>query len=133
MIPRAVDEYLTFIDKYPDQPRKERLNNPAWHIHNGAPPQAETLHHPGEGDAHGTTITFGMLLNLAAVANSEDPAVLWGFLRDGHARLVFAILPGVTVIRQHCRDARRACAPQSVNHDEQLHQIMVRGWTGRIG
>ena len=26
-------------------------------------------------------MSFGMLLNLAAVANSEDPAVLWGFLR----------------------------------------------------
>ena len=26
-------------------------------------------------------ITFGMLLNLAAVANTEDPQVLWGFLR----------------------------------------------------
>ena len=53
---------------------------------------------------------------------------------DGHARLVFAVLPGVTVKRQHRRDARRARPPQRVNHDEQLHQIVVRRrarWTGR--
>ncbi len=29
----------------------------------------------------GTAVSFAMLLNLAAVANSEDPGVLWGFLR----------------------------------------------------
>ena len=28
-----------------------------------------------------TTVSFAMLLNLAAVANSDNPAVLWGFLR----------------------------------------------------
>ena len=81
VIPRTVDEYLTFLDRYPQQQWKERLGNPVWHIHNGHPPEAETLHHPGEDDAHGTTISFGMLLNLATVANSEDPTVLWGFLR----------------------------------------------------
>ena len=41
--------------------------------------------------------------------------------RDGHTRLVFAILPGITVKRQHRRDACRARPPQSINHDEQLH------------
>ncbi|MDE2365288.1 MAG: lysine--tRNA ligase, partial [Hyphomicrobiales bacterium] len=81
VIPRTVDEYLSFLDRYPQQAWKERLGNPVWHIHNGRPPEAETLHHPGEADAHGVTVSFGMLLNLAAVANSEDPAVLWGFLR----------------------------------------------------
>ena len=45
---------------------------------------------------------------------------------DRHARLVFAVLPGVTVERQHRGDARRARPPQSVHHDEQLHQIVVR-------
>ena len=41
---------------------------PAWHIHNGAPPQPE---------GH---VTFGLLLNLVSVCNSEDPAVIWGFI-----------------------------------------------------
>jgi lysyl-tRNA synthetase class 1 len=79
VIPRAVDEYLAFLDAYPRQDWKSRLGNPAWHIHAGDPPAPEFINQ--QADAKGTAISFGMLLNLAAVANSEDPAVLWGFLR----------------------------------------------------
>ncbi|CAJ0888099.1 lysyl-tRNA synthetase, class I [freshwater sediment metagenome] len=79
VIPRAVDDYLTFLDAYPRQDWKMRLGNPVWHIHAGDPPAAETLER--EGEAKGTSVSFSMLLNLAAVANAEDPAVLWGFLR----------------------------------------------------
>ena len=77
VIPRTVDEYLSFLDAYPRQEIKERLGNPVWHVHSGAPPAPERLAH-GTGE---TTVSFGMLLNLAAVANSDNPAVLWGFLR----------------------------------------------------
>ena len=38
--------------------------------------------------------------------------------RDGHARLILAILAGVTVKRHDRRDALGARAPQCVNHDE---------------
>ncbi len=79
VIPKAVDEYLAFLDAYPRQDWKLRLGNPAWHIHSGEPPAPEFIAH--EGEVKGTAISFAMLLNLAAVANSEDPAVLWGFLR----------------------------------------------------
>ena len=34
-----------------------------------------------EAVGKGGALTFAMLLNLAAVANTEDPAVLWGFIR----------------------------------------------------
>ena len=78
VIPRTVDEYLGFLDAYPRQEWKERLGNPVWHIHSGAPPAPETLANGAEGQ---TTVSFAMLLNLAAVANSDNPAVLWGFLR----------------------------------------------------
>ena len=77
VIPRTVDDYLTFLEAYPRQDVKEQLGNPVWHIHAGNPPTPELLRHEGRG----TAISFGMLLNLAAVANSEDPQVLWGFLR----------------------------------------------------
>jgi lysyl-tRNA synthetase, class I len=77
VIPRNVDDYLGFLAAYPRQPWKERLGNPVWHIHAGAPPEPEVLAH-GEGS---TPISFAMLLNLTAVANSGDPTVLWGFLR----------------------------------------------------
>jgi lysyl-tRNA synthetase class 1 len=77
IIPRNVDDYLSFLDAYPRQEWKERLGNPVWHIHAGVPPKPEILTH----DQHGQTISFAMLLNLAAVSNTENPSVLWGFLR----------------------------------------------------
>jgi lysyl-tRNA synthetase class 1 len=79
MIPRALDEYLAFLDAYPRQDAKNRLGNAVWHIHSGNPPTPEFIAH--EEGGKGTAISFAMLLNLAAVANSEDPSVLWGFLR----------------------------------------------------
>ncbi len=71
VIPRAVDDYIQQLEAYPKQEPAQRLENPAWHIHNGSPPAA-----PG-GRAH---LTFGILLNLAAVMNAEDKTVLWGFI-----------------------------------------------------
>jgi lysyl-tRNA synthetase, class I len=78
VIPRTVDDYLGSLEAYPRQAWKERLGNPVWHIHGGAPPNPELLTHDGHGPA---TISFAMLLNLAAVSNDENPSVLWGFLR----------------------------------------------------
>ncbi len=68
VIPKAVDEYLTFLNKFGDEETPRRLENPVWHIHNGQPPES------------GSGISFGLLLNLASVCNSEDKAVLWGFI-----------------------------------------------------
>lgn len=68
VIPRAVDEYLSFLDKFPQQSLEQRLNNPSWHVHNGTPPKEEL------------PLSFGILLNLASVCNTEDKAVLWGFI-----------------------------------------------------
>ncbi|MCL4766525.1 MAG: lysine--tRNA ligase [Hyphomicrobiaceae bacterium] len=69
VIPRAVDEYLQLLAAYPAQGPKEKLDNPAWHIHAGEPPEA------------GLPITYGLLLNLVAASNAEDKGVLWGFIR----------------------------------------------------
>src|SRR5215210_1283968 len=80
VIPRQVDDHLTFLEKFPAQDAKARLMNPVWHLHAGQPPAPELVS-SGEGNQPGTTISFSMLLNLVAVANSEDPAVLWGFIR----------------------------------------------------
>src|SRR3712207_835817 len=79
VIPRHVDDYLTFLEKYPGQDAKTRLGNPVWHIHAGDPPAPELV--AASPGAAGTTLSFSMLLNLVAVANSEEPAVLWGFIR----------------------------------------------------
>jgi lysyl-tRNA synthetase class 1 len=80
VIPRHVDDYLTFLEKYPGQDAKTRLGNPVWHLHAGNPPEPELVSSAGSNQP-GTQISFSMLLNLTAVANSEDPAVLWGFIR----------------------------------------------------
>ncbi len=69
IIPKNVDEYLTFLSKYPDQEGKDQLNNPVWHIHGGTPPQAEL------------PISFALLLNLVSASNASEPDVLWGFIR----------------------------------------------------
>jgi len=68
VIPRAVDDYQTYLEKFAKEEPQAQLNNPVWHIHGGKPPGAEGL--PG----------FNLLLNLAGVANAEDPKVLWGFI-----------------------------------------------------
>ncbi len=78
VIPRAVDEYLSFLDAFGRQDEKNRLGNPVWHIHGGQPPAPERIGNAGEA---GTQISFALLLNLVAVANAEDKAVLWGFLQ----------------------------------------------------
>ena len=69
VIPRAVDDYQTFLEKFEKEEPAKQLDNPVWHIHGGKPPNSsESI--PG----------FNLLLNLAGVANAEDPKVLWGFI-----------------------------------------------------
>ncbi len=118
VIPRTVDDYLAFLDAYPRQEVKERLNNPVWHIHSGEPPAPEILTH---GTSR-TSITFGMLLNLAAVANSEDPGVLWGFLRRyapevsplTHPRLDRLVTYAVRYFRDFVLPAKSYAEPDAV-------------------
>ncbi len=69
VIPRAVDDYLQFVAAYSAQDAKQKLDNPAWHIHSGHPPPAEL------------PITFGLLLNLVSASNAEDKGRLWRFIR----------------------------------------------------
>lgn len=70
VIPRAVDEYWQFRDRYAGQPVKERLGNPVHHIHNGALP-AGTL-----------PVTLGLLLNLVGVMGEATKAQVWGYLAN---------------------------------------------------
>ena len=54
--------------EYPEQDDLAQLGNPAWHVHAGEPPVEE---------AH---LSYNILLNLAAVCNTEDKATLWHFI-----------------------------------------------------
>jgi lysyl-tRNA synthetase class 1 len=69
VIPRAVDEYLSLVEKMPAEEAAKLVENPAWHIHNGKMPSNTS-----------GGVSFAMLLNLASVANTEDKNVLWQYL-----------------------------------------------------
>jgi lysyl-tRNA synthetase class 1 len=68
VIPRAVDDYLSFVDKAATEDPAKRLENPAWHIHNGAVPTVRA------------DLSFNLLLNLAGAAHAETKAAMWGFI-----------------------------------------------------
>lgn len=68
VIPRAVDEYYTFLAAYPRQDWKERLGNPVWHMHDGNPPDIDM------------PVPFSLLLNLVSASNAQNKDVLWGFI-----------------------------------------------------
>ncbi len=68
VIPKAVDDYATFVTNYASQPDEQRLGNPAYHVHSGAPPTPDR------------PVNFALLLNLAACAGTTDKATLWAFI-----------------------------------------------------
>ena len=70
VIPKAVDEYISFVEKLSSQNDAQKLDNPAWYIHNGKIPN----------DKH-TPISFALLLNLASASNANSTDVMWGFIK----------------------------------------------------
>ncbi len=68
VIPKAMDEYLSFLNNFTNQTEADKFKNPVWHIHNGNPPK------------YNLPISFALLLNLSNVCNSDDPKVFWGFI-----------------------------------------------------
>jgi len=52
--------------------------------------------------------------------------------RYRHPRLVLAVLPGVSEIRDHRRNAPCRCALQRVNHQQQFHQVLIHRLAGGL-
>ena len=76
VIPRMIDMYLDYLDKYHTQDWAEKIANPVWYIHKtDIPPPAQ------RGP------DFGLLLNLVAAAQAGEAETLWGFLRNYDPRL----------------------------------------------
>jgi lysyl-tRNA synthetase class 1 len=69
LIPRAVDEYWQFRERYPAQPIEQKLGNPVHHIHAGNVPE-QTL-----------PLTFGLLLNLVSLPGVADTETAWKFVQ----------------------------------------------------
>lgn len=68
VIPKAMDEYLSFVQSYQTQDEAKKLENPVFHIHQGNVPQVNF------------NLSYSLLLNLASACNPENDAVLWGFI-----------------------------------------------------
>ncbi|MGH6908542.1 MAG: lysine--tRNA ligase [Phenylobacterium sp.] len=72
VIPKATDEYLQQLDAFNrargDGSNGPAIDNPAWHVHRGAPPE------------RGSPVSFSLLLNLVSAADASTKDILWGFL-----------------------------------------------------
>ncbi len=73
VIPKATDEYLQQLDAF-NRARGDgnavALDNPAWHVHRGAPPE------------QGSPVSFSLLLNLVSAADASTKDILWGFIQN---------------------------------------------------
>ena len=72
VIPKATDEYLQQLDAFnrarADGGNAPAIDNPAWHVHRGAPPE------------RGSPVSFSLLLNLVSAADASTKDILWGFV-----------------------------------------------------
>jgi len=69
IVPKAVDEYLDFIEKGKNQDELQLLLNPVWHVHSGTIPNEKNI------------MTFSMLLNLVETSNANSRDPLWKFVK----------------------------------------------------
>ena len=72
VIPKATDEYLQQLDalnrKRAEGDAAAQLDNPAWHVHRGDPPEK------------GSPVSFSLLLNLVSAADASTADILWAFI-----------------------------------------------------
>ena len=69
IVPKAMDEYLDFIEKGKTQNELQILLNPVWHVHDGLMPKENMI------------MTFSMLLNLVETSNADTKELLWKFVK----------------------------------------------------
>ena len=69
IVPKAVDEYLDFIEKAKTQNELQLLMNPVWHVHNSEVPKENMI------------MSFSMLLNLVETSNADNKELLWKFVK----------------------------------------------------
>ena len=69
IVPKAMDEYLDFIEKGKTQNELQILLNPVWHVHDGLMPKENMV------------MTFSMLLNLVETSNADTKELLWKFVK----------------------------------------------------
>lgn len=68
VIPRAVDEYYVFLERYQEQDEAARIENPIYHIHSGGAP------------TQSLPLSYALLLNLVTATHTDDKSLIWGFI-----------------------------------------------------
>jgi lysyl-tRNA synthetase class 1 len=69
VIPKSVDEYLVYANKFHSSTDEEKLQNPAAHVHNFKVPRHNLR-----------DVTFGLLTNIASASDPKEKSVLLGFV-----------------------------------------------------
>tara|TARA_Y100000817_G_scaffold282392_1_gene247623 strand:- start:2004 stop:3569 length:1566 start_codon:yes stop_codon:yes gene_type:complete len=75
VVPKAVDEYLSSVEKYEKQKPNEKILNPVWHVHKGSPPKEKIV------------MPFSMLLNIVGSSNAKTKEILWKFIKKFHEEI----------------------------------------------
>lgn len=75
VIPKAVDEYMTYLSKYENQTEIEQSENPIFFIHYG-----QTQDKLKQLGFIPCKVSYSMMLNLASVCNPDNDNILFDFL-----------------------------------------------------
>lgn len=86
LIPQTVEEYCEMLNNYPAQSSADKLDNPTFHIYNGAVP------------ANPLPFAYGMLLNLVSVTAATEPTVVWNYIQRLRPDLTPQSQPQLTAI-----------------------------------
>lgn len=113
VIPKAVDEYFSFLSAHERQDWPQRLSNPVWHLHNGSLPD------------HDVPVSFNLLLNLVSASNAENSEVLWGFISryapgttpENHPKLDELVGYAIRYFNDFVLPGKAFRAPDEVEHD----------------
>ena len=109
VVPKAMDEYFQFVAAFPGQTAKEKLGNPAFHVHGGPPPP------------YAPPVSFALLLNLVAVSGATDAAMLGAYLKryapqcepEGDPRLKALIDAAIAFHADHVAPTLKRRAPDA--------------------
>ena len=69
VIPRAMDDYLSFASSYHNLTLEQQVSNPLFFIHSNQVPKINF------------NLNYSLLLNLASACNPESDDILWGFIQ----------------------------------------------------
>jgi len=82
VIPKAVDEYMTYLSKYENQTEEEKSENPIYFIH-----FAKTAQQLKELGFVPCKVSYSMILNLSSVCNPDNEDILFDYLEKYDSKI----------------------------------------------